>query len=205
MLPTASTWHLATPEAKAVTTGPPSICDWLFPHRVGAFHFDSGQGCSENNKIFCMNLSAPFLIQFCDQMAECMPYTDYIFANESEAAEYGKAKGYAEDLGDIALKLAAQSKVNGSRPRVVVFTQGSECTIVASQGEVTRYDVDPSQEMLVDTNGAGTFVGGFLAQMYLKKPLPSASVPDTGLLAQLSSAAAAPSPKSATTSKSRFV
>lgn len=106
-------------------------------------------------------------------MAECMPYTDFVFANESEAAEYGKAKGYGDDLGVVALKLSAQPKVNGSRPRVVVFTQGSECTIVACQGEVTRYDVDPlPKEMLVDTNGAGdAFVGGFLAQLYLKKPI----------------------------------
>ena len=46
---------------------------------------------NENNKIFCMNLSAPFLIQFFgEQMASCMPLRS--FANESEAAEYGKAK-----------------------------------------------------------------------------------------------------------------
>lgn len=129
---------------------------------------------AENDKIFCMNLSAPFLIQFFgDQMATCMPYTDFIFANESEAAEYGKAKGYGEDLNVIALKLAAQPKTSGARPRVVVFTQGSECTIVACQGEVTKYDVDPlPKDLLVDTNGAGdAFVGGFLAQLYLKKPM----------------------------------
>ena len=89
---------------------------------------------ARTTKVFCMNLSAPFLIQFFgDQMAECMPYTDFVFANESEAAEYGKAKGYGDDLGVVALKLAAQPKVNGSRPRIVVFTQGSECTIVACQ------------------------------------------------------------------------
>ena len=74
---------------------------------------------------------------------------------------------------DETLKLAAQPKTSGARPRVVVFTQGSDCTIVACNGEVTKYDVDAlPKEMLVDTNGAGdAFVGGFLAQMYLKKPI----------------------------------
>ena len=41
----------------------------------------------EENKIFIMNLSAPFLIQFFgDQMAATMPYTDFVFGNESEAS-----------------------------------------------------------------------------------------------------------------------
>ena len=44
----------------------------------------------ENNKTFCMNLSAPFLIQFFgDQMSAVMPYADFVFGNESEAEAYG--------------------------------------------------------------------------------------------------------------------
>lgn len=123
---------------------------------------------AENNKIFCMNLSAPFLIQFfADQMATMMPYCDFLFGNESEAAIYGEAKGYGTNLETIALKIAAQPKVSGTRPRVVVFTQGSSATIVACQGKITTYPVEklPSN-MLVDTNGAGdAFVGGFLSQL----------------------------------------
>jgi adenosine kinase len=47
----------------------------------------------EEKKIFVMNLSAPFLIQFFgDQMASIIPYTDFVFGNESEAAAYGEAK-----------------------------------------------------------------------------------------------------------------
>jgi len=128
----------------------------------------------EDRKIFCMNLSAPFLIQFFgDQMAATMPYADFVFANESEAAAYGEAKGYGADLSTIALKLAAQPKASGTRARVVVFTQGSESTIVASEGAVTVYPVDPlPKALLVDTNGAGdAFVGGFLSQLALGKPL----------------------------------
>ena len=96
-----------------------------------------------------------------------------VFANESEAAAYGEAKGYGTDLKEIALKLAAQPKASGTRPRTVVFTQGSECTLVACCGKVTSYDVEElSRNLLVDTNGAGdAFVGGFLAQLAREKPV----------------------------------
>ena len=98
----------------------------------------------ENNKIFVMNLSAPFLIQFFgDQMAATMPYTDFVFGNESEAAAYGEAKGYGSDIATIALKLSAQPKLSGARPRIVVFTQGAIATIVAINGIVTEYPVEP--------------------------------------------------------------
>jgi adenosine kinase len=128
----------------------------------------------EEDKIFCMNISAPFLVQFFgDQMAATMPYTDFIFANESEAAIYGETHGYGADLNTIALKLAAQPKACGTRPRTVVFTQGSDATIVCVNGIVTSYPVDPlPKAQLVDTNGAGdAFVGGFLAQLILDRPM----------------------------------
>ena len=124
--------------------------------------------CAENNKIFAMNLSAPFIIDFfSEQLAACMPYVDYLFANESEALTYGKQKEYGEDLTVIALKIAAQPKASGSRPRIVVFTQGSEATIVATNGQIKVYPVDAlAKENLVDTNGAGdAFVGGFLSRL----------------------------------------
>lgn len=129
---------------------------------------------NEHSKIFTMNLAAPFIVEFFgDQLASCMPYCDYVFANESEAAAYGKKKGYGEDIGTIALKLAAEPKASGTRPRVVVFTQGCDPTIVACQGKVTEFPVEAlSKELLVDTNGAGdAFVGGFLSQLINDKPL----------------------------------
>ena len=112
---------------------------------------------AENNKTFCINLSAPFLIQFFgEQMNSIMPYCDFVFGNESEAEVYGDAKGYGKDLSEIALKLAAQPKACGTRPRIVVFTQGSESTIVACEGNVQVFPVDKlSRDLLVDTNGAG--------------------------------------------------
>eukprot|EP00934_Nitzschia_sp_Nitz4_P000517 Nitzschia sp. Nitz4//scaffold31_size150131//38531//39697//NITZ4_002816-RA/size150131-augustus-gene-0.2-mRNA-1//1//CDS//3329547623//517//frame0 len=120
------------------------------------------------NKVFCLNLSAPFIVDFFgDQMATAMPYADFLFGNESEAAAYGKKHGLGEDLKEVALAVAALPKKNAARSRTVVFTQGSQSTIVAKDGKVTEYAVDPlAKELLVDTNGAGdAFVGGFLSQL----------------------------------------
>ena len=60
-----------------------------------------------------------------------------------------------------------KQKASGTRPRVVVFTQGADATIVAVDGVVEKYPVDRlPKELLVDTNGAGdAFVGGFLSQL----------------------------------------
>lgn len=56
---------------------------------------------AEERKTFIMNLSAPFLIQFFgDQMAATIPYTDFVFGNESEAAAYGEAKVSEEREGE---------------------------------------------------------------------------------------------------------
>eukprot|EP00534_Pseudo-nitzschia_fraudulenta_P002329 CAMPEP_0201124162 /NCGR_PEP_ID=MMETSP0850-20130426/10592_1 /ASSEMBLY_ACC=CAM_ASM_000622 /TAXON_ID=183588 /ORGANISM="Pseudo-nitzschia fraudulenta, Strain WWA7" /LENGTH=346 /DNA_ID=CAMNT_0047391359 /DNA_START=56 /DNA_END=1096 /DNA_ORIENTATION=+ len=123
---------------------------------------------ASNDKTFCLNLSAPFIVDFFgDQMATAMEYADFLFGNESEAAAYGKKHGMGEDLKKIALAVAALPKKNASKPRTVVFTQGSESTIVACNGTVTEYAVEPlAKELLVDTNGAGdAFVGGFLSQL----------------------------------------
>ena len=121
-----------------------------------------------------MNLSAPFVIQFFgEQLAKCLPFCDYLFSNESEALCYGEAKGWGTDLHVVALKLAASPKASGTRPRIVVFTQGSSSTIVAKDGVVTEYPVPAlAKELLVDTNGAGdAFVGGFLSQLVLGKEI----------------------------------
>lgn len=127
----------------------------------------------EKNKIFALNLSAPFIIDFFgDQLATAIEYADYVFCNESEAAAYGAKHTLGEDdLGKIATHICGLPKKNDKRPRVVIFTQGSKSTIVATEGKVNEYGVDAiSSDKLVDTNGAGdAFVGGFLAQLSLGK------------------------------------
>ena len=122
----------------------------------------------KEKKTFALNLSAPFIVDFFgDQMAQAMQYADFLFGNEGEAAAYGKKHNLGEDIKEIALAVSKLPKKDESRPRTVVFTQGSECTIVAVDGKVTEYAVDPlAKELLVDTNGAGdAFVGGFLSQL----------------------------------------
>lgn len=108
------------------------------------------------NKIVAINLSAPFIVDFFgDQLATALEYADFVFGNESEAAAYGKKNELGEDLGKVALAICDLAKKNASRPRVVVITQGSKSTLVASQGKVTEYAIDPlPKEKLVDTNGA---------------------------------------------------
>ena len=155
-----------------------------------------GEHSAANNKTFCVNLSAPFIPQarvppflprarlppprpapahpdptpsqfFKDPLAEVLAYADFVFGNESEAAIHGKEQGWGEDVATVALKVAAMPKKSGSRPRVVVFTQGKDPTLVACGGVVNSYPVPPlSDDMLVDTNGAGdAFVGGFIAML----------------------------------------
>ena len=136
-----------------------------------------GQHAADNNKTFMMNLSAPFLIQFFGEpMDKALAYCDFVFANETEAQTFAKAKGWnKDDLNAVALKLAALPKASGTRPRVVVFTQGADATIVAVNGTATTFDVPKlEKDQLVDTNGAGdAFVGGFLSQLVKGKDIPA--------------------------------
>ena len=139
-----------------------------------------GKHASETGKIFCVNLAAPFLVDFFGtQLDSIMPYVDFLFGNETEAASLAKAKGWVDEAGapvstaECARRAARATKANGSRPRVVVFTQGSESTCVACCENVSIYPVDAlARELLVDTNGAGdAFVGGFLSQLVQAKEL----------------------------------
>merc|ERR1711871_870242 len=95
------------------------------------------------------------------------------FGNEVEAATFGESRGWVKDLKEIALKLSQLPKASGARPRVVVFTQGADATIVAANGKVTVHEVTKiPKEQLVDTNGAGdAFVGGFLSQLVEERSL----------------------------------
>jgi adenosine kinase len=125
-------------------------------------------------KTFCINLSAPFIVDFFgDQLGQAMPYADFVFGNESEAAAYGKKHGLGEDLKEVALAVSKLPKKNDGTPRTVIFTQGSECTLVACNGKVEVFPVEAlSKDLLVDTNGAGdAFVGGFLSQFLQGKEI----------------------------------
>ncbi|XP_050347587.1 uncharacterized protein LOC126771632 [Nymphalis io] len=128
----------------------------------------------ENRHTFIMNLSAPFVSQFYKEpLEEMLPYVDVLFGNESEADAFAKAFNITEtDLQGVALKIAALPKINSSRQRVVVITQGKDPVILVEGTKVTLVPVEIlSREQIVDTNGAGdAFTGGFLSQMVLEEP-----------------------------------
>ncbi|XP_048862726.1 adenosine kinase-like isoform X2 [Brienomyrus brachyistius] len=130
---------------------------------------------SENNKIFALNLSAPFICQFFKEpLMEVMPYVDILFGNETEAATFAREQDFKiEDIEEIAKKAQSLPKVNKSRRRIVVFTQGKRGTVVTKGDKVVTFPVvEIDQSEIVDTNGAGdAFVGGFLSQIVQERPL----------------------------------
>lgn len=161
--------HLLTPESKEIyeKANIYYIAGFFLTVSVESL-VHVGDHAVEKNKIFCLNLSAPFIVDFFgDAVATALEYADYLFCNETEAAAYGKKHELGDDLKEVALKIASSPKKNSARERTVVFTQGSSGTIVATKGKVVIYDVVPlAKDKLVDTNGAGdSFVGGFLAQI----------------------------------------
>ncbi|KAM6897367.1 adenosine kinase-like [Xenentodon cancila] len=130
---------------------------------------------SDNNKIFCMNLSAPFISQFfLEPLMKVMPYVDILFGNETEAATFAKQLGFeTEDIAEIAKKTQNLPKENTKRQRVAVFTQGKDDTVATVADKVTIFPVlDIDQSHIVDTNGAGdAFVGGFLSALVQEETL----------------------------------
>lgn len=130
---------------------------------------------ADNDKIYAMNLSAPFIVQvppFKKVLMDTMPYIDFLFGNEMEAAAFAESEGWGiTDLEEIARRISRMPKANGARARTVVITQGAQPTIVANAGKTTLYAVPKvPAEKIVDTNGAGdAFVGGFLSQLVVGK------------------------------------
>lgn len=117
-----------------------------------------------------------------DNVLATLEHADYLFANEDEAAAFGKARGMeGASLQDIAKDIARFKKSN-SNPRIAIVTNGAKPIIVArslpgsEEVELREYPVGalPSDK-IVDTNGAGdSFVGAFLAQLYQGKSFDEA-------------------------------
>ena len=119
-----------------------------------------GKEAAKEDKKFVLSLSAPFICQFFkQQLDDTMPYWDYVIGNEAEARAWAEGRGVqSQDVKVIAEKLAnGEGKVNKKRKRVVVFTQGTEGTVVAVQGEKVRElgIREVGVESICDTNGAG--------------------------------------------------
>ncbi|XXG89641.1 hypothetical protein AAC387_Pa12g1594 [Persea americana] len=127
------------------------------------------------NKVFMMNLSAPFICEFFKDVQEkALAYMDYVFGNETEARTFARVRGWeTENVEEIALKISALPKASGAHKRITVITQGADPVVVAEDGKVRLFPVILlPKEKLVDTNGAGdAFVGGFLSQLVQEKPI----------------------------------
>lgn len=124
----------------------------------------------KEKKSLMLNLAAPFICTvppFKKAMYEVMPYCDVVFGNESEAEAFAEAAELEKkDAVSVAEHISGMNKLDDSRPRICIITQGSEFTAVSIGGKTaTKYDVTPiDKKLIVDSNGAGdAFVGGFLA------------------------------------------
>merc|ERR1712182_194387 len=119
---------------------------------------------------YCLNLSAPFLMQvppFKAVFVEAIPYADFLFGNETEARTWAETEGWeTDDVAFIATRLSLIPSAKGKH-RYVVFTQGADSTVIAYNGHTTEYEIAKlDKSKIVDTNGAGdAYVGGFLAAL----------------------------------------
>ncbi|KAF2843663.1 Ribokinase-like protein [Patellaria atrata CBS 101060] len=176
--------HLKSPEV------------WKFVEQAKAFYIGGyhltvcvpaimalAEHAAENNKVFMLSLSAPFIPQFFkDQLDATAPYWDYVIGNETEARSYAASHALGtEDVTEIAKSMAKLPKQNTKRPRTVVITQGTEPTVAAvykdgAEVEVHTFPVHPiDKTKIVDTNGAGdAFAGGFAAGVVMGRSLEEA-------------------------------
>ncbi|KAH3663575.1 hypothetical protein OGAPHI_004976 [Ogataea philodendri] len=154
---------------------------------IGGFHLTVspeaiellGKHAAEEDKPLLLNFSAPFIPQFFKEpLLKVLPYVDYVICNESEAAAYAEANGLdSKDLVAVAKQIADSAKANTKRARTVVFTQGTDPTLVVEQNNgtyaVKEYPVHPLEASKVtDTNGAGdAFAAGFVAGLVQNKDL----------------------------------
>ncbi|RCU22348.1 hypothetical protein DVA79_21505, partial [Acinetobacter baumannii] len=72
-----------------------------------------------NNKVFTMNLSAPFICEFFKDVQEkALPYMDYVFGNETEARTFSRVHGWkTENVEEIAIKISQLPKASGTHKR----------------------------------------------------------------------------------------
>lgn len=137
-----------------------------------------GKFANENNKLFCLNLSAPYVSEvFGEQLLKVIPYTDIIFGNETEVDAFARLKKWENCSREEVVAKIAQEPKHSNTKRIVICTQGEKSVIASytpsgtDEVQTTSFNPNPiSKELIVDTNGAGdAFVGGFLSQ-YVQNP-----------------------------------
>jgi len=161
--------HLQQPENWAIASGAKIIYSAGFFITVspGSIKLASDEA-AKNGNIYCMNLSAPFIIQvppFKGVLDSTMGNIDFLFGNETEAQTWADVSGWETTNVEFIATRLSLIPTNKGRKRTVVITQGKDPTIVAINGNVQTFPItalDPAK--IVDTNGAGdAYVGGFLA------------------------------------------
>ncbi|KAA3675648.1 adenosine kinase, partial [Paragonimus westermani] len=134
-----------------------------------------------NQKLFCFNLSAPFLqTYFADKVDAVLPYVDILFGNKDEALAYADKHSLGtQSLSSIARHLANLSPADGVvKNRIVVLTRGKDSVIVATTSEMdikTFPAIHLDDKDIVDTNGAGdAFAAGFISAYVLSNSIDEA-------------------------------
>lgn len=163
--------HLKQPENMAILSGAKIVYSAGFFATVSPDSMRiAAKKTLENGSLYCLNLSAPFLMQvppFKAVLTEILSYTDFLFCNETEAQTWAETEGWeTTDVAFIATRLSLIPSLK-TKKRTVVVTQGKDPTIVAQNGFTSEYAITAlPKEKLVDTNGAGdAYVGGFLAAL----------------------------------------
>merc|ERR1712025_571906 len=136
---------------------------------------------AKNGAIYCMNLSAPFLMQvppFKAVFVKTIPYVDFLFGNETEARTWAETEGWdTQDVAFIATRLSLIPSAKGKQ-RYVVITQGADSTCIAHHGLSKEYEIAKlDKSKILDTNGAGdAYVGGFLAALAKSKDMSNPDI-----------------------------
>ena len=80
--------------------------------------------------------------------AAALPYCDIVFGNETEARKFAEVHGFGTDnVAAIAARIAALPRIGAARPRIVVFTQGSDPTVLVVDGETRTFPVIPIEQV----------------------------------------------------------
>ncbi|EEB11607.1 adenosine kinase, putative [Pediculus humanus corporis] len=133
-----------------------------------------GEVASTQNKVFCMNLSAPFICtKYKETLIKSLFYADIVFGNVTEAQAIAKGKFNTNSMKEIAIEISNLPKSNQKRKRIVVITNGPLPVLYVKDNEVKEVAVPPvPDEIITDTNGAGdAFTGGFISQFLIGKDI----------------------------------
>ena len=89
--------------------------------------------CHKTGQVFCFNLASSALVKIWSQhIQHLLPFVEYLFANEKEILQLAKVLSYpGDDVVEIT-QYIANLPMLGQMSRVVVVTQGSKPTLVAS-------------------------------------------------------------------------